>query len=193
MGFLDWLLGNLDRQSSEDLEVEKQGAELRKCFDRAERIKEGAQSRVYDAATEHIEVLARKRQHLCIRDDYGKIDQTAWLREIEYFIAKVAGVDALEVITRSESERWSAFGPGLSARVDAEEPHRLQRQLASIEDTAVRKFSDGHPEGTGASGPLTGLSGSEFEGRCADHLRRLGWNIRFTECECYPAPLRRTR
>lgn len=118
----------------------------------------GALMREVDAlVSRHLDTLVRRRMQLVWKDPYGKPQMDRWYKEVDYFLSQqvepmLAGHQATAFRgARGECVRL------IAERVDA----------AMVEHPAWQAFSDD-------------MTPSEFEGFCAEELRRAGWDSRVT-------------
>jgi len=105
----------------------------------------------------HLDVLARKKLTLIVKDDYGLIRKNAWIPEIEYFISNVI-MPALKSQEQARwSEKWNRFvSESIDRKVDAHAESRFQNFQIDMDPWA-------------------------FEQHCKAVLVRLGWHAETTK------------
>lgn len=106
---------------------------------------------------QHLDALVRRRMQLVWNDPYGKPQAGRWLKEIDYFLTQ-------HVEPTLSGRRLASF-----RRVRAECARLIAHRVeaAIVGQPAFQAFSDE-------------MTPAEFEGFCAEELRREGWNARVT-------------
>ena len=127
--------------------------------DRADRY--AAQERyIQEQAEKYQEHLARKRQQLITRDDYGDVDESRWRQEIVYFFNNKIGAIPATLAISPES-------PSIDAT----------RIAFIIEEVAKRG-----QERNATLFPFNeGMTGIEYEHFCAEQLRSHGWETNISQ------------
>lgn len=167
-----------------------------------------AQKRRVELIEQHLSVLALKNQQTLVRDEYGVLDTSKWVAEIDYFIDKVLladlyvrpyifGVDtldpneSLESLNRQADELIAKGQNGVAANVIAlkmkaateKSTARLQstkRLITSMVCDYLEKeiMSD---ENSISNIDVDALDPIQFEHHCAELLNGSGWNARVTQ------------
>ena len=115
---------------------------------------------IKEQAEKYQEHLARKRQQLITRDDYGDVDDSRWRQEIVHFSNNKIGAIPAALAISPES-------PSIDAN----------RIAVIIEEVAKRG-----QERNSALFPFNeGMTGIEYEHFCAEQLRSHGWETKISQ------------
>jgi hypothetical protein len=121
------------------------------------RIRRSLVQKVKTATQQHVAALSRKRVQLLQPDAYGKLKVEKWAKELDYFISE----HLRPTLTAEEQAALPQHESDLKIAIEMLVSTAIERQ------PTLRAFSDD-------------MTPAEFEGYCAEELRRAGWNARVT-------------
>lgn len=109
-----------------------------------------------EAISRHLPVLARKRNMLVTKDDYGNVIFDKWVREKEYYIGKL--------------NYFPRITPYYSGMDSFDQSLILDSMINDFLQTSDVEFID-----------VSDMTPIEYEHYCADILREQGWEARVTQ------------
>ena len=132
--------------------------------------------------TPHLNTLSKKRRRFLIKDEYGFMDQTKWLKELDYFIdrAIIPNLKETIAIVVAHTARFR-FGSAIVYQNLSNTIDDFPDIIEDIKEHINEVLDDYAEEIIDQDIDISLLDPIEYEHFCADLLKENGWNVQVTQ------------